>query len=73
MIRAEFTVIFDNVPAEFEILDINGNRVLTENLNSLSSGRYEATIEASSLSAGVYFVKYKTGSYQDMDKVLIVR
>ncbi|MFN3194657.1 MAG: VWA domain-containing protein [Chlorobiota bacterium] len=73
MIRAEFTVIFDNVPAEFEILDISGNRVLTENLNSLSSGRYEATIEASSLSAGVYFVKYKTGSYQDMDKVLIVR
>jgi hypothetical protein len=73
MIRTEFTVIFDNVPVEFEILDINGNKVLTENLNSLLKGRYEATIEASSLSAGVYFIKYNTGSYNDMNKVLIVR
>jgi len=73
LIRAEFTVMFDNLSSEFNIIDINGNTVLKDNISNLNKGRYEATFDASSLSAGVYFIKFNSGAYSDMSKVLIVR
>lgn len=73
LIRTEFTVMLDNLASEFNIIDINGNTVLNDNINNLNQGIYEATFDASSLSAGVYFIKFNSGAFSDMSKVLIVR
>lgn len=73
MVRTEFTVMYDNLPVNIEIIDINGNRVASKYLNNLSQGRYESVLDANDISSGLYFVRVNSGSISDSQKLLIVK
>lgn len=73
LIRTEFTVMYDDLEVNFEILDLNGNLVTSKNINSLTKGRYESVIDATNISSGLYFVRFVSGAYSDTQKLMIVK
>ena len=73
MIRTEFTVMYDDLPVNIDIIDVNGNIVANKLINNLSQGRYESVMEANTISSGLYFVRVNSGAYSSTNKLMIVK
>jgi len=60
----------DKGDATVDVLDINGKSVYTDKLNNFS-GKYSNTIDISTSSKGIYFVKVAQGGHSHVKKLII--
>lgn len=73
IIKTNFTVMYDNLDVNIEVLDINGNVITTQLSSNLKQGQYESAIDANSISSGLYFVRINSGAYSTVNKVMIIK
>ena len=60
-------------PLDLDVFDIAGRRVLSRPGKSVVAGSGAETIDASSLAAGVYFIRIRSGHQQATRKFVVVR
>jgi hypothetical protein len=60
-------------PVRLKVYDILGNEVATLVNEIQSTGNYEVTFDASSLSSGTYFYKLQAGSFVETKKMMLLR
>ncbi|MCB0702533.1 MAG: VWA domain-containing protein [Ignavibacteriae bacterium] len=73
IIKTNFTVMFDNLDVNIEVMDINGNVITNQITNNLKQGQYESAIDANSISSGLYFVRINSGAYSTVNKLMIIK
>jgi hypothetical protein len=56
-----------------KVYDVAGRIVGTYVNEKLNAGEYEATVDASNLSSGVYFYKLQAGNYSDIKKMMLIK
>ena len=59
--------------AAIDVYDVKGRRVLTGSTSSVPAGAGFATVDASSLSNGVYFLTVRVSGEQAAQKFVVVR
>jgi len=64
---------FEGSRVQLKVYDILGNEVVTLVDEFKSSGSYEVTFNASSLSSGIYFYQLKAGSFVETRKMILLR
>jgi len=57
----------------FEIVDLQGNVVISENLGNYNIGDYKHTIKIDKLQSGTYFVRLIVGGSTLFDKFVVVK
>jgi len=71
------TIISYQIPVKgfvsIRVYDILGREVQTLVNEEKSPGKYEVSLDASSLTSGVYFYKIKSENYSDVKKMLLVK
>ena len=60
-------------PVSLKIYDVLGNEVATLVNEIQSTGNYEVTFDASSLSSGTYFYRLSTGSLTEVKKMILIK
>ncbi len=55
------------------IMDTGGRRVKTENLGTLSAGRYDQSVDVSQLPAGVYYLDLQGEGFRATRKIMITK
>jgi hypothetical protein len=60
-------------PASLEAFDVNGRRVASQSLQSMSAGRHELALNVPSLASGVYVVRLRQGVREAVTRAVIVR
>ncbi|MSQ79745.1 MAG: T9SS type A sorting domain-containing protein, partial [Flavobacteriaceae bacterium] len=63
--------LFRTSDVRFTITDVTGKQILTENFHNMNAGTNYLTVDASSLSSGVYFYQVKAGSYSSTQKMIV--
>jgi von Willebrand factor type A domain-containing protein/type IX secretion system substrate protein/HYDIN/CFA65/VesB family protein len=73
IIKTNFTVMYDNLDVNIEVIDINGNVVTNQSTSNLNQGHYESAIDANAISSGLYFVRINSGAYSTVNKLMIIK
>ncbi len=63
--------LFKTSDVSFTITDVTGKQILSENFRNMNAGTNYLTVDASSLSSGVYFYQVKAGSYSTTQKMIV--
>ncbi len=73
IIKTNFTVMYDDLDVNIQVLDINGNLVTSQVTSNLKEGHYESAINANTISSGLYFVRINSGAYSTVNKLMIIK
>jgi hypothetical protein len=63
-------------PSNFELFDLYGNIVAFQNkfiINKINSYSGEIIINVSALSNGIYFIKFKLGSFSRIKPIMVIK
>jgi len=55
------------------VYDVLGREVATLVNTDQSAGRYTVTIDASSLTSGVYYYRFSAGDFTDVKKLVLIK
>jgi hypothetical protein len=55
----------------FEVMDMTGRKVLTQNEGFVPAGKHQLTLNAGSLDAGIYFYTIKAGSFVETKQMVV--
>jgi len=71
------TTIAFNLPTPgdvtFRVFNVTGQEVIAENLNSMSAGRYELNVDASSFASGIYFYRVEANGMSQTKKMILAK
>lgn len=73
LIKTNFTIMYDDLDVNIQVLDINGNLITSQITNNLKQGQYESAINANTISSGLYFVRVISGAYSTVNKLMIIK
>lgn len=73
IIKTNFTVMYDNLDVNIQVIDMNGNVVTSQLTSNLNQGQYESAIDANAISSGLYFVRINSGAYSTVNKLMIIK
>ncbi len=73
IIKTNFTVMYDNLDVNIQVLDMNGNLITEQISSNLKQGHYESAINANLISSGLYFVRVNSGAYSSVNKLMIIK
>jgi hypothetical protein len=58
---------------QMEVFDVIGRKVLTLVNNQQQAGIYTVNFDASRLSSGMYFIRFKAGSFHQIQKISLIK